>query len=164
MKLKQQISNCRWDTQQKPLRRLLLAVFTFSVLVGCSKTEMNSTPSDENSLPSIDTSNQTPIQSETQIKVDQAIANAISNSDLRLLATTGRRLVLPGIKAEEQALAKTKCGFKRLPNSGDIIGNSEDKNSKQKALALRRFAELYNQQIYLLCVEQVNSNKLDIDN
>jgi hypothetical protein len=92
------------------------------------------------------------LNSRSEQQLSAALAQAKANNDLRLFATKGRRLVIPGIEVQQYEKIKSRCGVKYIENSGDVLKDQQDKNRRRQNY---QFAVDYNQKIITLCLNQV---------
>ena len=84
-------------------------------------------------------------------KVSQAIEQAKKSDDTRLYATSGRRITLPGISAQQQQDMIARCGKKHMDGTGDTLKNIEQRQQR-KALIL--FMTSYNKAMSKICLDK----------
>ena len=84
-------------------------------------------------------------------KVSQAIEQAKKSNDTRLYATSGRRITLPGISAQQQQDMIALCGKKHMDGTGDTLKNIEQRQQR-KALIL--FMTSYNKAMSKICLDK----------
>lgn len=82
-------------------------------------------------------------------KVAEAISQAKKQGDYRLLATKGRRMVIPGLEKQQDEAIK-HCDFKYLENTGDILRSEQQRIERSERY---QFASDYNKAIYQLCLQ-----------
>jgi len=90
-------------------------------------------------------------ESALALKIENEIAQAKMDKDFRLYAFSGRRVTIPGLSREEADRAKTRCGTKFMPDSGDVIRTEQQRLERR---AKFDFASGYNRQMYRLCLGQ----------
>lgn len=76
------------------------------------------------------------------------IKKAQSQGDYRLYATSGRRLVFPGIDSSLFKEVNRRCGKKYLPNMGDVITSAEEKSTRNRNF---RYMTLFNELMIVDC-------------
>jgi hypothetical protein len=78
--------------------------------------------------------------------------NAISKQDFTLLAFSSRAISLPGIDLAifDLAMLEKRCGYRILPNSGDMLKPGEDLTQRKK---MRTYATQYNQMVIQACLK-----------
>ena len=81
-------------------------------------------------------------------EVEKKVASAAQKGDLRLIAFSGRRTVVPGYENEDIVSLKKTCGLVFERNSGDVVKSDKDIDDRNK---LYDFAVAYNTKIYKLC-------------
>ncbi|MGB0898937.1 MAG: hypothetical protein ACPGSN_06770 [Psychrobium sp.] len=82
------------------------------------------------------------------------IKKAQSQGDYRLYATSGRRLVFPGIDNSKFEEVIKRCGKKYMPNMGDVVKSTEEKNERAKNF---QYMSLFNKRMIVDCFNQINS-------
>lgn len=82
------------------------------------------------------------------------IKQAQAQGDYRLYATSGRRLVFPGIDSSKFDEVKARCGKKYMPNMGDVVKSTEEKNERAKNF---KYMSLFNKRMIVDCFNQTNS-------
>jgi len=110
--------------------KALIAILLLCFLSACSKQKMAGPAS------------------KAQSEVARAVEQALKNQDVRLYATTGRSLVLPGISGAERSKALALCGYKLMKGTGDVL-----KQEKQRGELKKRFAFMadYNRRMLAIC-------------
>jgi len=83
-------------------------------------------------------------------RVEQAISEAISTKDYRLYGLAGRRIILPGLESENIKDIKKRCGVRLLSGTGDVLKNSQDRESRRENY---QFAAKINKKLYVLCLK-----------
>lgn len=85
--------------------------------------------------------------------LNENIKKAQSKGDYKLYATSGRRLVFPGIDSTQFDAVLKRCGKKYMPNTGDVI-----KSEAEKALRAKNFQYmvLFNQRMIVDCFNQID--------
>lgn len=84
-------------------------------------------------------------------QVTEEVRQAIEAKDYRLYATTGRRVVLPGIVPEQMEQVKQQCGYKKVDDYKD---NYSSVDEREKLAAKRDYAKQYNQIMLAHCQKQ----------
>jgi hypothetical protein len=79
--------------------------------------------------------------------VEQAISANLAKQDYRLIVRAGRGEVAPGIAAEQQAVAKARCGVRYLDGLGDVIRPDQ----KEAHATLSAYASEYNRRMLAHC-------------
>ena len=82
------------------------------------------------------------------------IEEAQAQGDYRLYATSGRRLVFPGIDNSQFEEVIKRCGKKYMPNTGDVVKSTEEKNERAKNF---KYMSLFNKRMIVDCFNQTNS-------
>lgn len=79
--------------------------------------------------------------------------NAILEQDFTLLAFSSRAISLPGIDLVkfDLAMLKKHCGYRILPNSGDMLKPGQDLTERKK---MRTYATQYNQAVIKACLKK----------
>ncbi len=117
------------------MRSIFTAFFTILCIAGCNsgvKPEAN-------------------IQS---VILNDNIKEAHSQGDYRLYATSGRRLVFPGIDSSQFKDVIKRCGKKYLPKMGDVVKTTLEKNERTKNF---QYMSLFNKRMIVDCFNQTNS-------
>ena len=81
---------------------------------------------------------------------DKDAKSAIAAKDFRLLAISGRGLMLPGITESDKEKAKQQCGIRYMEGMGDVI---KDKQYKQWWDKGKQYAQSYNTLVSAYCVK-----------
>lgn len=81
---------------------------------------------------------------------------AVSKQDFTLLAFSNRAISLPGVDLAKVDLAMLEkhCGYRILPNSGDMLKPGEDLTQRKQ---MRAYATQYNQIVMEACLKKRNS-------
>ena len=79
--------------------------------------------------------------------LDQAVSDSLAQQDYRLIVRAGRGEVAPGIAADQQAAAKSRCGVRYLEGLGDVIKPDQ----KEAHARLSAYAAEYNQRMLAHC-------------
>lgn len=82
------------------------------------------------------------------------IREAQSRGDYRLYATSGRRLVFPGIDNSQFEKVMKRCGKKYLPTMGDVVRTTLEKNERTKNF---QYMSLFNKRMIVDCFNQTKS-------
>lgn len=85
---------------------------------------------------------------EHKTEAERAVQEAITKSDLRFLATQGRRTTFPGLDETADKVLIDHCGYRFLEGTGDVIKSAEDKVLRKEKVV---YASEYNQLIKQHC-------------
>ncbi len=80
---------------------------------------------------------------------DKDAQKAIAAKDYRLMAISGRGLMIPGIAADVAEKAKASCGIQYMDGMGDVIQGPEHKKWYQKG---KDYAKAYNAIVAKQCM------------
>ena len=86
-----------------------------------------------------------------QQRIQREFHQALAAKDYRLYAFSGRRVILPGLSAEQMRLGQAQCGTKFMPGSGDVLSNEQQKTERRDKF---NFASGYNQLMLEFCLAQ----------
>ena len=120
--------------------RYILILFFLLTTLGCQGGLNKSNESDE--------PNTMMIQQISDADLLPELVLAKQTEDYRLLVTTARKIVVPGIKKSIIKRAIALCGKKYMNNTGDVIRTKDDRNKRKKIL---HYMQQYNEKMWLLC-------------
>ncbi|NRA59438.1 MAG: hypothetical protein HRU25_00715 [Psychrobium sp.] len=106
-----------------------LLVLAVILLGGCNTTEQTSQQLFDNTL-------------------DNELTKAVAAQDYRLYATSGRRVLIPGLNNEEMAVGKQRCGIKFMKDVGDVIKSASQRELRKETV---RYMTSYNLRMVKLC-------------
>lgn len=75
---------------------------------------------------------------------------AVAKKDFRLLAVSGRGLMIPGIAVEDREAAKNKCGIRYMEGMGDVIQPDPEFRKWRKKGS--EYAKAYNAIVHKHCM------------
>jgi len=85
--------------------------------------------------------------------IDEEVEKALSQSDYRLYATSGRRIVYPGIVSEKFNKVMEQCGRKFMADTGDVIRSEQQKMDRKQKLA---YMALFNKRMIVNCFNKID--------
>lgn len=109
------------------MKKLCLILCVFSCLFGCNS----------------------PIKQD----VDQHIKTAQVSGDYRLYASSGRRLIFPGIDSEKFDVVIKKCGKKYMAHTGDVITSQKQKLIRKQNI---EYMILFNKRMIVDCFNKID--------
>ncbi len=84
------------------------------------------------------------------VTLEQALGDNLARQDYRLIVRAGRGEVAPGIPAEEQVMAKARCGVRYLDGLGDVITPEQEEEHTR----LSAYAAEYNRRMRVHCLQR----------
>jgi hypothetical protein len=135
---------------------LLIIILTLTACADVAKQPQSQPALGEQSIETpekISPSQNPPLQSLDQVYYADAKADAnlaIAREDFQFLATSNRKISLPGIDLQKNSLEELEqqCGYRFLAGMGDTVGS---KREIQLRKTLHRYATEYNQLMFIAC-------------